>query len=851
MANGTRRPGALQDFIRSKSWDEEAVRRNICRLVRRDHDDPKGIAVIDETIVRREGKSTAGVHEHYSEETGEKETCLLAIHVGYSAAGFETLLDGDLYMPQGSWVTDPADGTESWIPDVIDPRPKWRIALQLLERTVAWGVNIPWVATGREYGEIGDFRFGLKEAGLRYVVEVAPTFLGWTRCADLEDPLELSEGEKEYDKPRFGRREGPSSQISRVWEQLEADTPVTNVRDSDFGPYVWRAAEIGFFPNVSGLPSERQRLIVAKPIVGGSWRFFLSNAPTEIPLHRLVKVAFARAPLEERLESAKAKVGLADFSARQYDAITRHLSITNMSLYFLGENVNPLLDMGEEDDWAPSWTDERPATARPKSRKNKMVIVEELQETPDDILIHWEDPEVESWEAASPTLARPKIKEKKPSGPLKAVPSKDIAKARWEDWQDGKSKYVDGAAPGVEVTPDEPPLPLSTALWLWMPIHTTKQRVLLGIVGLMFVGWAFSTIYEAEVSDGIAVAEAGGEPRWKELQRMIRRGHTGREYSRSRTLFAFAPYAGTRYSRTYSNRTIVDVLLDIPENERRWEPVLRQAASKEGGLQNVAQFTLANKERETLPYLLKVLELCEKEEDCDSLLVDAVLQILSLMESDRATNAVKKMAQYGPPWIRPSALACLPDPSSPESLNIAFGALGDEDEACRGRARMMLAQAGPAAEARILEALKEGETYDEGKVIEMVLLLSDHWIDGAFYPVLSLLEHPSADVRLAAIRTLTLYKNGPPAQRYEAKLAIRRRLGDEDGWVRKQAAHSLRVVGDESDLVELVEMLMDPHSGAQRAARDTLVHLAGTDIGPSYFGWKRYLEETYGSTGRP
>ena len=71
-------------------------------------------------------------------------------------------------------------------------------------------------------------------------------------------------------------------------------------------------------------------------------KYFLSDAPSDVPLKVLLFVAFSRWHIERLFEDAKGEVGFDHFEVRCYRALVRHLVLTALSLYFLCEQTDRL-----------------------------------------------------------------------------------------------------------------------------------------------------------------------------------------------------------------------------------------------------------------------------------------------------------------------------------------------------------------------------------------------------------------------------------------------------------------------------------------------------------------------------
>jgi len=82
---------------------------------------------------------------------GKKDNCVVTVHLGYAAADFHTLLDGELFLPE-SWSDDRPRCRAAGIPDAMAYRPKTEIALELYDRAVANGIHFRWLTFDEWYG---------------------------------------------------------------------------------------------------------------------------------------------------------------------------------------------------------------------------------------------------------------------------------------------------------------------------------------------------------------------------------------------------------------------------------------------------------------------------------------------------------------------------------------------------------------------------------------------------------------------------------------------------------------------------------------------------------------------------
>src|SRR5439155_11369790 len=99
---------------------------------------------------------------------------------------FPWLLDSELYMRE-SWAADRPGCRAAGSPDALGYRPKWQIALDLLDTATANGVRFAWLTFDADYGAKPGLLRGLKQRGQRYVAEVPCTCRAWLKLPRLTD----------------------------------------------------------------------------------------------------------------------------------------------------------------------------------------------------------------------------------------------------------------------------------------------------------------------------------------------------------------------------------------------------------------------------------------------------------------------------------------------------------------------------------------------------------------------------------------------------------------------------------------------------------------------------------------
>ena len=281
----------------------------------------------------------------------------MTVHLGYATRDFHCLLDGDLYLPEASWSQDRTRCRAAGIPDDVVYRPKWRIALELVERSRTEGVPMQYATADEAYGRVREFRETLAKLGLTYVVEIPSTITGWTRQPEVEPVGTVTSSGRVLTQPRLAFGQKAARSVSKLWYRGGPPWVKYKIKTTDKGPVVWEARETSFFANDDGVPGQEERLLILREVLTGEVKYFLSNGiGSDFPLGTLLFVAFSRWHIERLFEDGKGEVGFDHFEVRCYRSLMRHLALTTLSLYFLCEQVHSLGGKKVGVDTTPSET---------------------------------------------------------------------------------------------------------------------------------------------------------------------------------------------------------------------------------------------------------------------------------------------------------------------------------------------------------------------------------------------------------------------------------------------------------------------------------------------------------------
>jgi SRSO17 transposase len=392
----------LQQFLTSSTWDVAGVRRRVAtaaiELV-----GPR-VWVVDDTGFAKDGKASACVARQYTGTLGKVANCQIAVSVHAAGETASAVLDWRLFVPE-SWdetcVPDEAGNVgnvharrlrqspytldeagakkprvrrqlpakeqvalirdrraAAKLPDTERYRPKWLMALEMLDELGGWGLRPPLLTADAGYGQVAEFRLGLSERGIHYVVAITSTTTAQPGEA-APDPVPYA-GVGKYPQPRYpdpgravkdlamthvssgagtahlvrwrhrlpGSLE-PTGDPDRPADELAGHFFALRVRPA--GRAIQRSAQRGH----DGVLPERWLLVEWPPGADEPSDYWLSDLPTDTPLAELVRLAKSRWRIEHDYRELKQALGLDHFEGRSWIGWHRHVTLAAAAQLFL------------------------------------------------------------------------------------------------------------------------------------------------------------------------------------------------------------------------------------------------------------------------------------------------------------------------------------------------------------------------------------------------------------------------------------------------------------------------------------------------------------------------------------
>jgi SRSO17 transposase len=327
---------ALQQFVNQSPWDEQPLLKRYRAHLAQTFASPDGIFVIDDTTFPKQGKQSVGVQRQYCGAKGKKANCQAAVSVHYVSPKGHYPLALRLFLPE-SWLADRRRLDRAGVPpEHRQARTKGQIALDLLDQVRAEGLPGRVVLADAGYGVSGDFRQGLVDRGLTYLVGVT-------------DELVVFAEEPAWDRPVVGTGGRPQTNAQLAegspppvrLRALAARTPLRKVtwREGAKGKLSGRFAWLRVWP---GHGWKRGRCAGADAVwllieeqADGTRKYAVSNLPADTTRLKAVRLWKSRWPVEQGYQQMKEELGLDHFEGRSWRGFHHHACLVMLAYGFL------------------------------------------------------------------------------------------------------------------------------------------------------------------------------------------------------------------------------------------------------------------------------------------------------------------------------------------------------------------------------------------------------------------------------------------------------------------------------------------------------------------------------------
>ena len=313
----------LQWFLSESTWDPEEVNRRRVELMLEDPrtaPDGGGALVIDETGDRKDGKATAHVGKQYLGGIGKIDNGVVSVSSLWTDERLYYPLEVEPYTPAHHFTGGKED------PEF---RTKPKIALELVEAAVEYGIPFRAVVADILYGEHRKFKEGLENGAIPYVLAIKPSY-AWYRPVGEPGSVEEIAWIAPWDGPddpgewiELGRtfRDGHTEQ----WWALEAEC-------RPFGVEKQRRLVVATTDPLE-LPELTTWYLLTNLPAPGSSRAAESVIETA-EVAEVVRLYSLRSWIEQSYKQVKNSLGWAHYQVRKDVAIRRHWQLVCCAFAF-------------------------------------------------------------------------------------------------------------------------------------------------------------------------------------------------------------------------------------------------------------------------------------------------------------------------------------------------------------------------------------------------------------------------------------------------------------------------------------------------------------------------------------
>lgn len=343
----------LQQFVTSSPWDVEPVRKTLsrraCALIEPD------AWVIDDTGFVKDGVASACVTRQYSGTLGKVGNCQVAVSVHAASDTASAPLDWRLYVPE-RWdehcAEDPAAAAavaarrqRCAIPDSEHHRPKWQLALEMIDELIEWERTPPVLTADAGYGDTTAFRQGLTDRDISYVVAIKGATSAYSADAVPQTAPYAGRGRPptpRYPDPHQSCRDlavaaGRAALKTVTWRhgtKTDPDNPAAAMR-SRFLALRIRPANRDITPADDGSLPEAWLLAEWPTSAEEPTDYWISTLDPDTPLKKLVRLAKIRWRIEHDYRELKTGLGLDHFEGRSWTGWHHHATLVTAAHLFI------------------------------------------------------------------------------------------------------------------------------------------------------------------------------------------------------------------------------------------------------------------------------------------------------------------------------------------------------------------------------------------------------------------------------------------------------------------------------------------------------------------------------------
>ncbi len=329
---------SLQQFFSRSPFEEQPLLDIYQEQLSGQVGEGNGMLSVDDTGFVKKGNHSVGVKRQYCGRLGKTENCQSGVFLAYAGDNGYGLVDCELYIPR-EWFSEEFAQLykECRIPEDREFSTKNEIAQRMLNRAMRSGLfQARWIGCDAAYGNDHDFLDGLE----------LPEGVWYFAATNAKEQVFREYPEMHY--PEIGRGRprkhpvlsGKPVSVQEIAEDPSVPWETVVLAEGAKGPVVAERKFIRCFAcrkdgNRNYVKPGPEIWLYLRKYADGEIKYFVSNAPGELPAHELDRAATLRWPIEQCFEECKSSLGMGHYECRSYRGWKRHMLFVMIAHLFM------------------------------------------------------------------------------------------------------------------------------------------------------------------------------------------------------------------------------------------------------------------------------------------------------------------------------------------------------------------------------------------------------------------------------------------------------------------------------------------------------------------------------------
>jgi SRSO17 transposase len=307
---------SLQRFVGETKWRHEPLVQTLRTEVAAEIGLPEGSVVVDGSATPKKGDTTVGVARQWCGRLGKVDNCVVGVYASYVGKNdLAALVGAELYLPS-EWTEDEERRANAHVPKEVEYLSQQQIAGGLIHE-LAGELPFEWVLGDDEFGRARHFRDSVAELGKGYVLDVPENTV-----------VHRINAHGNVTAKKWTVKELTRSRPVREWSYFK-------VREAKKGPIEVRSLRVKVATPRKPDQWVQEELVVVETLDGSQRWYCLARPVRDVELAELVRQAGLRHKIEEVFEETKGEVGLDHFEVRSWHGWYHHMTLAQLSHWFL------------------------------------------------------------------------------------------------------------------------------------------------------------------------------------------------------------------------------------------------------------------------------------------------------------------------------------------------------------------------------------------------------------------------------------------------------------------------------------------------------------------------------------